>query len=167
VKQLQKYIIRNNILNKEFLNKFKEQKILFVCISNILRNDDGIGEYIYNNISKLPNILVVNVGSSPENYVSKIRKYGVDVIIFIDSIILDSNPGEINLLEEEEIKSYTSSTHSISLEMIINQIKRNKKFSIYLIGIQPENISIGTEISDKVLKSADKLIEMLSDYYSA
>lgn len=167
MKQQQKYIIRNNILDNNFLNKFKNQKVLFVCISNILRNDDGIGEYIYNRISNLPNIQAINAGTCPENYISKIKKSKSDVIIFIDSIINDSNnPGDIILLEENEIKSYTASTHSISLEMIINQIKRNKKFSIYLIGIQPENVSIGTDISETVFNSADRLISIISDYYS-
>jgi len=110
--------------------------------------------------------MVVNAGVCPENYVSKIRKSKTDVIIFIDSIILDLNPGEINLLDEGEIKSYTASTHSISLEMIIDQIKRNKKFTIYLIGIQPEDVSVGTTISKKVSSSADKLINIISYHYS-
>jgi hypothetical protein len=51
--------------------------------------------------------------------------------------------------------------------MIIDQINEDKKHALYLIGIQPENVRLGTEISSKVIESANELIEQISiSYYS-
>jgi hypothetical protein len=109
VKQQRKFTIHNlnldNLLNKD------KNNILSVYLSNSLRNDDGIGEYIFEKLKDLNNIKILNVGASPENYISKIIKYDVETIIFIDSVILNTFPGDIQLIES--IKYH----HLLSLPM--------------------------------------------------
>ena len=77
-----------------------------------------------------------------------------------------SHPGEIKLFNEEEILNFSSSTHSISLKMIIDCIREELDFSFHLVGIQPKNIMLGNVFSEKVLNSANMLIRLIKSLYT-
>lgn len=129
-------------------------------------SDDGIGLYISENLNDLKDINLINAENVPENYVSRILKLKPQVLIVIDAMDFSSNPGDIKLFKESEIINYSSSTHSISLKMIIDYVKEELNFDFYLIGIQPKNIGLGNNFSREVLKSADKLISLIRSFYT-
>ncbi|HPO28832.1 MAG TPA: hydrogenase maturation protease [Caldisericia bacterium] len=129
-------------------------------------SDDGIGCYIFNNLSNLNGIKLINAENVPENYVSKIIKLKPKLLIGIDAVGFSSHPGEIKLFNEEEILNYSSSTHSISLKMIIDRIREELDFSFHLVGIQPKNIMLGNDFSEEVLNSANMLIRLIKSLYT-
>jgi len=166
VKQLSKYTITNLNQLSSILKSYKRSETTFLCIGNPIMSDDGIGCYIFNNLSNLNGIKLINAENVPENYVSKIIKLKPKLLIGIDAVGFSSHPGEIKLFNEEEILNYSSSTHSISLKMIIDRIREELDFSFHLVGIQPKNIMLGNDFSEEVLNSANMLIRLIKSLYT-
>lgn len=136
----------------------KDEKILFVGIGNLLKKDDGVGVYITNRIKKRDNIDSLTVETSIENYIGKINRLNPDILILIDCMDLKSDPGTFKLLELNQIQDITFNTHNISL----SRLKDFFKMPVYILGIQPEKIEFGENISYIVRNIADKIINQIN-----
>ena len=136
----------------------EDKKILFAGIGNVLKKDDGVGVYISKRIKDNGNISSITVEVSIENYVGKINSLNPDILVLIDAVDLKSVPGTIKLLEINHINDFTFNTHNISL-------KRLTEFFImpvYILGIQPEKIDFGENISYLVEEVANKVIKQIN-----
>jgi hydrogenase 3 maturation protease len=141
-----------------FLLGNKERKILFVGIGNVLKNDDGVGVYISENIKEHDNILALTVGPSIENYIGKINSLQPDILVLVDCADLRMEPGQFRLMDLNDIQDYAFNTHNIS-------IKRLAEFfpmKVFLLGIQPGNIEFGENISYFVQCKADMIINKIN-----
>ena len=136
----------------------EDKRILFVGIGNLLKKDDGVGVYISNSIKKRDNIDSLTVEMSIENYIGKINSLNPDILILIDCMDLKSHPGTYKLLELNQIQDITFNTHNISL----NRLKDFFKMPVYILGIQPEKIEFGENISYIVRNIADKIINQIN-----
>ena len=134
--------------------------ILFVGIGNVLRTDDGAGVYISNRIRNEGKISALTVEAGIENYIGKINSLNPDVLVLIDCADLGSAPGSSRLLALSEIKSITYNTHNISLRMLTEFFS----MPVYVLGIQPEKIEFGENLSYLVRTEADNLISIINSH---
>ena len=101
-----------------------------------MRGDDAIGPILARKskviFKKQNNFIVINAETVPENYTGLIRKEEPSHIIFIDAVEMDINPGEIQLIESNEIANYNISTHAMPISFMIKYIESftNAKISI-------------------------------------
>jgi hydrogenase 3 maturation protease len=138
----------------------KDKKILFVGIGNLLKKDDGAGVYISSNIRNTPKISALTVEVSIENYIGKINSLNPDILVLIDCVDMGSTPGTCKLMSINQINDLTFNTHNISLKKLSDFFK----MKVYLLGIQPEKIDFGENISYLVKKEADKIINTINSY---
>ncbi len=136
----------------------KDKKILFVGIGNLLKRDDGVGVYISNRIKNRDNIASLTVETSIENYIGKINSLKPDLLVLLDCMELQSDPGTFKLLELNQIQDITFNTHNISL----NRLSDFFNMPVYILGIQPEKIDFGENISYLVRNNADKIINQIN-----
>jgi hydrogenase 3 maturation protease len=146
------------IENLNNLIKQTDKKKLFVGIGNVLKSDDGIGVYIGNNIKETPSVQKLNVEISIENYIGKINSLHPDVLILVDCVDFGKQAGYTELLPVEKVKDFTFNTHNISLKKISELFK----MPVFILGIQPKKIDFGEEISEIVLKSAHKILNIIN-----
>jgi len=150
--------------NKE-LSKLKDRlqgKVLIVGIGNRLRGDDGVGPEIINRLSSpLPHLLLFDVGETPENYLGKIVKQKPDTIVLIDAVDFGSSPGMIKIIEKDDIKDESLSTHNVSLNLVAKYLQKETSVDVFLLGIQPETTEFGREISQPVREGLEKIVRML------
>ena len=150
--------------NKE-LAKFKNRlqgKILIVGIGNPLRGDDGVGPEIINRLKNpLPTLFLFDVGEVPENYLGKIVKEKPNTIVLIDAIDFGADPGTIQIIERDDIRDESLSTHNVSLNLVAKYLQEETSADVFLIGIQPETTEFGKEISEPVRGSLEKIVRML------
>ena len=144
-----------------FLNVLKG-KVVIVGIGNILRGDDGIGPQLVERLKGKTKAVCFDVGTSPENYIGKIIKENPDTILLIDAIHLDRNPGEYALLSKDDIIQSGLTTHDLSPSMFIEFIEQQSSANIFLLGIQPQNINIGDEITEPVKRTLNDLTEEIT-----
>ncbi len=151
----------NRFFNKMKLKKLlskTDKKILFVGIGNAIKSDDGIGIYICKNIKTKNNIRTLIVESGIEKYVGKINSMDPGILILVDCTDFNKQPGFYDLISVNDIRDHTFNTHTISVKRISEFFKMEK----YLLGIQPENVKFGEQISEKVKQSADQLIQYIN-----
>jgi len=132
----------------------KDKKILFAGIGNLLRSDDGVGVYISCRIENCASISAISPEVSIENYIGKINRLKPDILIIIDCMELNSVPGTWKLLSPFQVIDTTFNTHNIS----IKNLSELFKMPVYILGIQPEKIDFGENISYLVKEVADKII---------
>lgn len=131
---------------------------MFVGIGNVLHRDDGAGPYIVRRIHENDHIRVLNAEASVENYIGKINAINPDVLILIDCVSFNQKPGYWQFMPIEHVKDFTTGTHNISLKKISGFFKAE----VWILGIQPESVSFGEQISVPVLASADILIKIIN-----
>ncbi|MDP4224134.1 MAG: hydrogenase maturation protease [Bacteroidota bacterium] len=141
-----------------FLAQQKNKKILFVGIGNILKMDDGVGVYISSNIKSTSLISALTVEVSLENYIGKINSLNPDVLVLIDCAEMDSSPGTSKLLQISQVRDFTFNTHNISLKRFNDFFK----MPVFLLGIQPEKVKFGENISYLVKEEANKIINEIN-----
>jgi hydrogenase 3 maturation protease len=130
-------------------------------MGNILKGDDGIGCYIAKNF-KEKNWLSLDCGTAPENFTSTIRKNKPEILIIVDAADMGINVGGFRVVPEEKIENVGTSTHNMPLSLLINYLK-DMANRIIFIGIQPKTITVSEEISDKLKKTAEQIMEILKE----
>jgi len=144
-------------------------KICILGIGNIQRGDDGAGPLVVAALNlKLKqfcysNLLLIDGGEVPENFTGKIRDFKPTHTLIIDSCLSGKKPGTIYLVESGKIKNDELSTHKLPLSMLIKFIEESIKSQVIVLGIEPQNLSLGDPPSSEVLKSVQSITEFLLD----
>lgn len=138
-------------------------KVVLIGIGNILRADDGIGPLLIQKIEGKVTAVCIDAGNAPESYTGKIIKESPDTIVIIDAIHLDRPPGEYEILEKSDIVKSGFTTHDISPSMFIEYLESQTKADIYLLGIQPENLTMGEEMSDSILAALEEVSKKIEE----
>ncbi|MEM3398721.1 MAG: hydrogenase maturation protease [Nitrososphaerota archaeon] len=129
---------------------------------NVLRRDDGVGLYIISNLLKTikekPKYIHIHPASTViERKLNKIPKSSK--ILVIDAVKVEGAPGAIIFTEFKKVESYILDTHNISLKFILEA--KSQLENSYLLGIIPEDTSIGEELTPVVRQSADEIVTHL------
>lgn len=136
----------------------KDKKILFAGIGNLLKSDDGIGVYISSRINHKGSISSLNAEVSIENYIGKINTLNPDILVIIDCMELGGPPGTCRLLSPVQTTDVTFNTHNISLKRLSDFFN----MPVYILGIQPEKVDFGENISYLVRDIGDRIIELIN-----
>lgn len=146
--------------------KFSDEKIAILGLGNILLQDEGIGVHAIEALRKdfkFPkNVQLIDGGTMGLDLISFIE--GMDKILIIDAVNIKKEPGTIVVIEDEEIPSFIStklSVHQIAFPDVLSALKLLgiKPATMTLVGIQPENIETGLNMSEAMNKSFDRLIK--------
>ena len=135
-----------------------DKRILFVGIGNVLKQDDGVGVYISRNIIETKHIFSLTVEISIENYIGKINSLNPDILVLIDCVDIKSAAGTFKLLSVSQIQDLTFNTHNISLR----RLSEFFRMPVYILGIQPEKVEFGENISYLVKNVADNIIKQIN-----
>jgi hydrogenase maturation protease len=87
-------------------------------------------------------------------------------IIFVDAVVMGREPGTILQMDAEHIISFRSfrpTVHEIGLRDAVNIIKLRKKKlpEIVLVGVEPENLDEGVELSESVKNAVPRVVEQI------
>lgn len=143
----------------ELNNLFAQDKsILFAGVGNLLKCDDGVGVYISDRIVNGGRISSISAEVSIENYIGKINSLDPDLLVIVDCADMGLPPGSYRLIEINETEDITFNTHNISLSRLTEFFR----MPVIILGIQPERIDFGENISYLVKNVADKLINLIN-----
>ena len=133
-------------------------RLLFIGVGNVLKSDDGVGVIISRRIVERPQVSTLTVEVSIENYIGKINSMEPGEIVIIDCMELGSKPGTFRLLTLDKVEDITFNTHNISLARLGDFFN----YPTYVLGIQPQNIAFGDELSPSVLEAANKITNQIN-----
>ena len=132
-------------------------KVVIVGIGHPLRGDDGLGPALIDRLKDRVRAVCLDAGSAPENYAGAVIREAPDTVLLIDAVHLERRPGAWEILEEEEIARAGLSTHDLSPAMFIEYLRAQTRARIYLLGVQPQNLTLGDALSQSVLKTLDEI----------
>ena len=92
-----------------------------------------------------------------------IKGFKPDRIYFVDAVDFSGTPGEVRLMEAGSLVSNTSSTHTLALPMIIENIKAETSAKCTIVGVQPIKILFSQKISNEVREGIMNAVKMLSE----
>ncbi|MFC1632167.1 hydrogenase maturation peptidase HycI [Candidatus Omnitrophota bacterium] len=132
-------------------------KTVIVGIGNTLRGDDGAGPALIAQVAGKVKAVCIDAGTSPENYAGKITQQAPDTILLVDALHLECEAGAYEILTKDEILNSGFSTHDLSPRMFIEYLEQQTQAEIYLLGIQPQTIAFGQEISPEVKQAIEQI----------
>jgi len=153
------YIMGN--MGKEMAcSLFKEifkGKVVIVGIGNIMRQDDGFGPKLIENLKGKIQAVCIDAGTTPENYIGKVTKEEPNTILIVDAVHLGKIAGEYEILEKKDILKSGLATHDISPAMYIEFLEKETNADIYMLGVQSKSIDFGEEMTEAVKKSLEQI----------
>ncbi len=141
----------------ELQTHIADKKVLLLGVGNRLRGDDGIGSYLVKRLKKKVNIPLIDAGDVPENYIGPIETSGANLVLIVDAADFGANPGEITLVELNQLKDFGVSTHSANLALLFKVIPKEKRPDALLVAVQPKSTATGRGLSEAVRESLDGL----------
>lgn len=149
------------------------KEIIVLGLGNFLLKDEGVGVHFAERIAadeNLPNYVDVEDGATGGINLLYLME-GFKKAIVIDAMEFGGKPGEarkISLQEIKEKKSHlTISLHGINFFDVIklsNAVEMTLP-EIVIIGIQPADMSHGTELTTEVERSFDKVKELVFEEF--
>jgi len=141
------------------------EKLIVLGVGNELKSDDGVGPYIIKKLKEEnienKNLLFIDAETVPENFTGKIRKEKPTHLIIVDACLMDSQPGDMQIVNKYEFANIGISTHSMSLSFFVRYLEKDTDFRIIFVGIEPETMEWGEKPTPKVEKAAIEFIETL------
>ncbi len=151
-------------------------RILVAGIGNVLLKDDGIGPRLIERIKEKlpPEVETYDYGNSMIELLHDMADF--DALIIVDAISRGGRPGDILVgeVKKDDIEDVDPgkasllmhmSYHEADLESVLALAKAlgflPKK--IFLVGVEPGHIGVGTELSAPVKKVLDRLERIVLD----
>jgi len=141
-------------------------KVAVIGTGNILLRDEGIGVHIIRTIGeryRFPdNVRLIDAGTMGIDLLPFIEDS--ERLLIIDAVDLKKPAGTIELINGKDLPAILNSkisVHQIGLSDLLFAIRFRELplKEICLIGIQPDSIGTGTELSDVIKEQVDTLIE--------
>ncbi len=148
---------------KNRLTSLLKGKVVLVGIGHPLRGDDGLGPALIGRLKGRVRAVCLDAGSAPENYAGAVIREAPDTVLLIDAVHLEKPPGSWDILEEEAIARTGLSTHDLSPAMFIEYLRSRTRARIYLLGVQPENMTLGDPISASVQETLGTIEENMKE----
>ena len=141
--------------------------VLVVGIGNTLRGDDGFGPSMIERLEGKVSARLLDVGEVPESYLGRVLEQKARTILVLDAADMGEAAGTVAILEAEDLAECNVSTHQMPLELFFRYLRENSHADVFALGVQPKQISLGSEMSPEVESTAailsEVLIELLSE----
>lgn len=140
--------------------------ILVIGVGNPFRRDDGIGPEIIRRLSERHNLNcdIYDGGTDGLALLDKLQEYKSAIII--DAVNMSAEPGTVHVFTPEEaiikINSDTLSTHGYGIAEVIKLMEElHIKTKLKIIGIQPEDISFGEGLTEKIKSKIQDILDIV------
>jgi hydrogenase maturation protease len=150
-------------------------EIGIIGVGNILMQDEGVGpkvaEFLKTQYFFDPEIEIIDGGTLGLDLLPYIEKF--KKIILIDIVDFHKEPGYIKILKGEEIPPYLKtklSVHHVGVQDLLEVARFMGVMpeELVLIGIQPETIDLGLDLSEtvagKISELVNEILKILNDW---
>ena len=137
------------------------KKVLILGIGNRLRGDDAVGSILAERLMQKVDNPIIDASDVPENYLGPVEASAADLVIVLDAADLGATPGDLSLIEMDQLKDISISTHTANLALLFKAIPQASRPDAVLIAIQPEQTEAGLGLSRSVEVAMEGLEKLL------
>jgi hydrogenase maturation protease len=144
-------------------------KAAVIGIGNLLFKDEGIGVHAIRALEalELPDCIdleLIDAGTSPN--LAAILDDAIDKLVIIDAVKAGGKPGEIYRIKTEDLtfeESKEISIHELGLRQNLKmmELAGKKPEEVIIIGVEPEEIGWGTDLSPLIERKMPRIIKMI------
>ncbi len=145
---------------------FKNRTVI-VGLGDRMKGDDGAGcEFAGRLADKLSaeNVRVINAENRIENCLGEIERFAPQLIIVFDALHFGSSPGRLKLVELEDLRDATSSTHTFSLPLMFSHVVSQTGAVCRVVGIQPGRLDCPDTLSPEIRVAIDRFVNDIIDF---
>ena len=146
----------------------KIARVVVLGVGNLLLKDEGVGVHVAHALHGTPStdsvsLEVVDGGTLPEVPLSFEE---VDKLIIVDAVRMGGEPGAIYRFRPEDIEyadKVLTSLHQVSLRenlWLMEQFRQKPK-DVVIIGVEPEDMNWGLELSAKLQERLPQIIKVV------
>jgi hydrogenase maturation protease len=144
--------------------------IQVIGFGNLLLTDDAVGiravEQLQQRYALPETVRVISGGNSSLSLLQDLRP--VDHLIIADAVLDDAAPGEVRRIAGDDLpKSRVApvSPHDLSLSHLLSllELLESRPASITLIGMVPDSLEMGLELSPAAQRALPLMVERLVD----
>jgi hydrogenase maturation protease len=140
-------------------------RILIAGLGNLLLRDDGVGVHAVMELQKAPpeGAQVVEVGTAVLNALDLLE--WADKILAIDAMQAGGAPGTIYACGAGDVHQggIQASLHEFNLLAALNFLKDKARPEIVILGVEPEEIAFGLELTPRVAAALPRLTAAARD----
>ena len=143
-------------------------RVVVLGMGNLLLKDEGIGVHVAQAMEETPSpdnveLEVLDGGTLPDAFLSLGE---VDKLIVVDAVQGGSKPGTIYRFRPEDIRldnGMLTSLHQMSLleNLWLTERFGQKPKEVVIIGIEPEDINLGLELSAKLQQRIPRILKVV------
>jgi hydrogenase 3 maturation protease len=145
------------------LSQILKGKVVLVGLGNVLKGDDGFGPALIERLQGQVAAVCLDAGLAPEKFTGTIIREKPDTILFIDAAHLGQFAGSWAILKNDEIVKSGLTTHDLSPSMLLDYLGHETSAGIYMLGVQPQQVQMGAELSAPVRKTLEELTQILKE----
>lgn len=139
-----------------------KKRVAVVGVGNEMRGDDAVGCYVARRLEGVEDILVIEAGDVPENYIGLLREYKPECIVFIDAVDVGADAGSVVIASADELSSsVVVSTHGMPLKLLSDYLRREIGAEVMLVGIQVGKTAFNLPMSKEVRDAAEAVVELI------
>lgn len=148
---------------REQLAKWVQGQVVVMGIGNPSRGDDTAGSRVAKQVRAAPGLRVIDAQDVAESYLRQVVEERPDTVVLIDSVDLKSAPGSVALLGKNQLASYYTSTHHVSLSLLMDYLERETHARVFMIAIQPRQTEFLKPMSAEVASSVEAISGALNE----
>jgi len=146
--------------------KTNKKRIKVIGLGNPLVGDDGVGVAVINKLKQksLPeDVEVIDVGCDP---LAILEHLNCKKVIVVDAVKMGKKAGAVIKFTPDDVDiiddSKNFSLHGIGLGYALKLARKfNKEIDVKIVGIEPFDVKVGNDISEKVLRVIPKAVNSI------
>lgn len=147
------------------LSPWRDAPAVILGVGNRLKGDDAVGPLLCERLSGKLSAKVIDAGTAPENYLRPIREAGPDLLLIVDAVDFGGEAGQIRLFKPGQIRRFAFSTHALSLHLLIDMLRRERKVHVYVVGIQAAHTTLGRDLSPAMRGAMETLVDTFTELF--
>src|SRR5271157_5475175 len=144
----------------ELIDRLQNRRTLILGIGNPLRGDDGLGPALIKRLQGKGGAVMIDAGDAPENHLFAIAKANPQAIVILDTARLGSQPGQVALVEVDDLVMSEATTHNAPLALFTKSLRSLTSADLFILAVEPEDLGIGTRLSPGVGETLDCLAQL-------
>lgn len=148
-------------LEKWLLN---DKRVVVAGIGNSLRMDDYLGVKIVQALQGRVSerVSLIECETVPESFLQQIMDFDPTHVLLIDAAVLGLKPGELRLVNPEQLVIYPAfTTHMLPLRIFCEYLSKTTKAKIALLLVEPEKTDFGEGLTRKINAVAQQIVSIL------
>ena len=138
-------------------------RVCLMGLGNLEYGDDGFGVRLAEDLvaAGMPNVVIA--GTNPEDYIGRVAAAGYAHVVFLDAVDFAAPPASVVFLDARKIEERfpQCSTHKLSLGLLAKWAELNAGTHAWLLGVQPESLAHGDQLTRSVAYTLEMLKELL------